>query len=76
MVFPAGGSIPKSVWNDRCTVVTEFVFADCCGITVLQHGLFWQWQCEILSRIDYNQTSGVFVTIVYCMIVGLLVTLL
>jgi hypothetical protein len=70
-------------WHNpsRCTVVTELVFANCriqnafcCGVTILQHGLPWRRRPETLSRVGYKQTLRVFLTIVYRVIVGWLIT--
>jgi hypothetical protein len=44
------------------------------GVAILQHGLpWWQWP-ETLSRINYKHTLRVFLTTVYHVIVGSLVT--
>jgi hypothetical protein len=47
----------------------------CCGVAILQHGLPWRRRPETLSRVNYKQILRVFLKIVvYCVIVGSLVT--
>jgi hypothetical protein len=80
----AGKVCRRRPWHtpSRCRVVTELVFTNCriqnafcCGVAILQHGLPWRRLPETLSRVNYKQTSRVFlIIVVYRVIVCSLVT--